>query len=348
MSQPTNIPENAPSPILNYLRSSGVFFSIFLWANHIFLHYRVAGSFIFAFMPIIGSITMYLWVILVADEFLLLEGSERISRIIKYLKHLCFGIIILYGAVALAFWVNGMSSSPSVGKKTRILSGSDINMGLQSYRHLTIGSWDGDPNPKTVLSSDKDDPGLCTGGDVEIILTEGMLSLQRIVGIKQDTEKFYMKMLKADPDSKVALAGLAEISSKKKDYGKAVEWFDQLYDKYPAEADIGRDLAVRLFDSRNYDQAAEVLKKLVETKRDYETLYLLGQALARAGKKDEAEKYLAEAKQLDPTDFRAFHLLGYVYRDTGRNEEAKEAWTRVLELNPSFAQAEKNIGSLEK
>jgi tetratricopeptide (TPR) repeat protein len=335
------------SPIFSYVRTSGVLFSLFLWANHIFVNYRVFGNIIFAFMPIIGSITMYLWVILVADEFLLLESSERISRIIKNFKHLCFGIIIFYGAVALALWVNGMSHSPSVSKRTKIVSLSDINMGLQSYSHLTIGSWDGDANPRTILSSDKDDPGLHAGGDIEIILNEGTLSLQRIIGIKQDTEKFYMKMLNADPDSKVALAGLVEIFSKKKDFGKALEWFDQLYDKYPAEADIGQDLAARLFDSRNYGQAAEVLRKLVETKRDYEVLYLLGQALARAGKKDEAEKYLEEAKQLDPTDFRAFHLLGYVYRDTGRKEEAKEAWTRVLELNPNFAQAEKNIGSLE-
>jgi hypothetical protein len=35
-------------------------------------------------------------------------------------------------------------------------------------------------------------------------------------------------------------------------------------------------------------------------------------------------------------------------RDTGRKEEAKEAWSRVLELNPNFAQAQKNIESLEK
>jgi tetratricopeptide (TPR) repeat protein len=348
MSSTGQTSPKAPSPILSYVRTSGIVFSLFLWANHIFLNYRVAGNILFAFMPIVGSITMYFWVILVADEFLLLEGSERISRIIKYLKHLCFGIIILYGAAALALWVNGISPSPSVSKKTRILFLSDFNMGLQSFSHLTIGSWDGDSNPRTVLSSDKDDPGLRAGGDVEIILTEGMLSLQRIVGIKQDKEKFYMKMLKADPDSKVALAGLVEISSKKKDFAKALEWFDQLYEKYPAEADIGQDLAGRLFDSRNYEQTAEVLKKLVEAKRDYETLYLLGQALARSGKKDEAEKYLEEAKQLDPTDFRAFHILGYVLRDTGRKEEAKEAWSRVLELNPNFAQAQKNIESLEK
>ena len=102
MSPEVQTPPKIQSPILSYVRTSGVLFSLFLWANHIFLEYRVAGNILFAFMPIIGSITMYLWVILVADEFLLLESSELISRIIKNLKHLCFGITILYGAMALA------------------------------------------------------------------------------------------------------------------------------------------------------------------------------------------------------------------------------------------------------
>ena len=348
MSPAVNPPPKTQSPILSYVRTSGVLFSLFLWANHIFLNYRVTGNIIFAFMPIVGSVTMYLWVILVADEFLLLEISERISRIFKNLKHLCSGIIIIYGAMALALWVNGMGHSPTVSKRTKIVSLSDINMGLQNYRHLTLASWDGDLNPRTILASDKDDSGLHAGGDIEFLMKEGTLSLQQIIGIKKDTEKYYMKMLAADPDSTVALAGLVEIFSKKKDFGKALEWFNQLYDKYPTQADIGKDLASRLVDSRNYGQAAEVLKKLVETNRDYELLVLLGQALARAGEKNEAEKYLEEAKRLDPTDFRAFYLLGNFYRDTGRKEEAKEAWTQVLELNPNYAQAEKNIGNLEK
>ncbi|HXZ35424.1 MAG TPA: tetratricopeptide repeat protein [Thermodesulfobacteriota bacterium] len=341
-------PPKTQSPILGYVRTSGVLFSLFLWANHIFLNYRVAGNILLAFLPIMGSITMYLWVILVADEFLLLESSERISRILRILKHLCFGVAIFYGALALGLWVNGMNHSPTVSKRTKIVSLSDVDIGLQSYRHLTITGWDADHNPRTILSNDKDDLGLHAGGDIEILLSEGALSLHRIIAIKQDKERFHLKMLTADPDSKVALAGLVEIYSRGKDFGKALELFDQLYDKYPTEADIGQDLAARLIDSRNYEQAAGVLKKLVETKKDYELQILLGQALIRAGKRDEAEKYLEEAQQLDPTDIRALFLLGYIYRDTGRKEEAKEAWTRVLELYPNFAQAEKNIESLQK
>jgi tetratricopeptide (TPR) repeat protein len=349
MSQPTKKTETAPSPILNYLRNSGAFFSIFLWANHVFLEYRVSDNTLFAFLPILASILMYLWVVLLADEFLfLLENFERISWILKKLKLLSFGLIALYGAAALALWVNGISQSPAVSKKTKIISSSVINMGLFSYGHLTIAGWDGDPSPKKILSSDTDGSALHTGADIEISTGQGTLSLNRVLEIKPDREKSNLNMLKAAPDSQIALAALVEIHSRRKDFGKALEWFDKLQATYPRETGIGQDLAARLIDSRRYEEAIHVLGKLLQAERDYEILYLLGCTLARAGKKEEAEKVLREAAELDPADFRAFHSLGYLHRDAGRKEKAREAWTRVLELFPNFVEAQKNIEAMDK
>jgi len=349
MSPLAKTPPKIHSPIVSYIWASGVFFSILLWANHIFLNYRVVGNIIFAFMPIVGSIIMYLWLVLLADELLpLIETSGAISRIIKSLKVLSLGVIALYGVMALALWVNGISHSPATTKRAKLISLSAINMGLLSHSHFTITGWDGDPQAKKILGNYNDDTGIYAGGDIEILLRKGFLSLHRVLEIKQDMEKFYLKMLKASPDSKVAIVGLVEIYAKRKELTKAHEWFDKLYEKYPGEADIGNDLAGWLIESRKYGQAAHVLKKLLETKRDYEVLYLLGYSLAWAGEKNEAEKYLIEATELDPTDHRAFYSLGYVYRDTGRNEKAKEAWTRVLEILPNFPEVERNIKSIEK
>jgi len=349
MSQEAKKPGNAPSPILNYLRNSGVFFSIFLWANHIFLDYRISDHAIFAFLPVLASLVMYLWVVLLADESLLvLDHFAGISRTLKKVKLLSFGLIAMYGAMALALWVNGISHSPAVSKKGKIISSSVVNLGLFSYSHLTIDGWDGDPRPKIILSSDKDVSAFHAGANVEILSGQGTLSLNRVLEIKPDREKFNLNMLKAAPDSQIALAALVEINCRRKDFGKALEWFDRLQATYPREAGIGQDLAARLIDSGQYEKAGHVLEKLLEAERDYETVYLLGCTLVRAGKKEEAEEVLREAAGLDPTDFRAFHSLGYLYRDAGRKEEAREAWGRVLELFPNFIEAQKNIEALEK
>jgi tetratricopeptide (TPR) repeat protein len=161
-------------------------------------------------------------------------------------------------------------------------------------------------------------------------------------------EKYYFKMLQAAPDSKVAIGGLINLYSKRNEFDLALEWYDKLVTKFPAEYDIGFDLAGKLVDAKRYRQAVIVLRKVVEVKKDYDVLYMLGYALAWAGEKDEAEKFLILATELDPTDFRAFYSLGYVYRDTGRYLKAKEAWAKVLQLLPNFPEVENNIKSLEK
>jgi tetratricopeptide (TPR) repeat protein len=161
-------------------------------------------------------------------------------------------------------------------------------------------------------------------------------------------EKYYFKMLKAAPGSKVAIEGLINLYSKRNEFDLALEWYDKLLTKFPVESDIGFDLGSQLIDAKRYRQAVIVLRKVLEVRRDYDVLYMLGVALAWAGEKDEAEKYLIEAAELDPTDYRAFYSLGYVYRDTGRYEKAKEAWVRVLKLFPNFPEVENNIRSIEK
>ena len=254
----------------------------------------------------------------------------------------------MYGAVGVALWVNAMGPSPAVSKKSKVISSSVINLGLFSYSHLTVAGWDGDSRPRIILSGDKDGSVLPVGADIEIVSGPGALSLNRVLEIKPDREKFNLNMLKAAPDSQIALAALVEINSRRKDFGKAVEWFDRLQSTYPREAGIGQDLAARLIDSRQYDQAVHVLKKLVAAEKDYEGLYVLGCTLIRAGQKEEAEKVLREAAELDPADFRAFHSLGYLHRDAGRKEKAREAWSRVLELFPNFVEAQKNIEAIDK
>jgi pentatricopeptide repeat protein len=349
MSQAAKTSTKTHNPVFTYLWASGAIFSVLLWANHIFHDYRIIGNNLFAMMPIVTSVIMGLWLILLADELLcLLESSGTLSRIIKVVKILSFGIIILYGAMALALWVNGISHSPAITKKTKIHSAAAIQMGPVNYGHVTVTGWNGDGRPQKILGGAKDDPGLNAGSDVEIVTRKGILSWDRVLEIRRDQEKYYFKMLKAAPDSRTAIIGLIEIYGKRKEFEKAKEWFDQLQAKYPGEIDIGYDLAAWLIEDRRYEPAADILKKLSELKKDYETVYLLGQTLTGAGKTDEAEKVLMQATELDPTDFRAFYRLGYVYRDMGKNEKAKEAWARVLTLFPHFSEVERNIKNIEK
>ncbi len=335
--------------VLKYFLTYPVVFTIVLWANSIFTHYRVTGNAIFTVMPVIGAITMYLWIIFLADEFLhFFESYRPITFIIKKLKIVSFMTVCLYALIASALWLNGTSLEPVMTKNTKIISISNVDAGSFHYRRLSVAPWDNAPDNMNILLTDKDEADLYTGQDVEIFLRKGILSLYRVLEVRQDMEKYYFKMLKAAPDSKVAVAGLINLYSQRNEFDLALEWYDRLLIKFPFEPHIGFDLGNRLIDAKRYRQAIIVLRKVQEVKRDYDVLYMLGYALAWAGEKEEAEKYLIEATELDPTDYRAFYSLGYVYRDMGRYEKAKEAWGKVLKLFPNFPEVENNIRSIEK
>jgi tetratricopeptide (TPR) repeat protein len=333
---------------LKYVLPYPFVFTVISWANSIFAHYRIIGNVLFTIMPVVGAMTMYLWIIFLADQFLhFLESHGPVTFIIKKLKILSLIIIGLYAMIAAALWLNGISVEPLITKTTKIISISNVNTGTFNYRRLTIVPWDENMGTRDILLTDKDEAGLYTGEDIEIFVRKGILSLDRVLEIRQDLEKYYLKMLKAAPDSKVAMGGLINLYSKRNEFDLALDWYDKLLIKFPVEYEIGFDLGGRLVDAKRYKQAVTVLKKVVEVKRDYEVVYMLGYALAWAGEKKEAEKYLMQAMDLDPTDFRAYYTLGYVYRDTGEYGKAKEAWAKVLQLLPNFPEVENNIKSME-
>jgi tetratricopeptide (TPR) repeat protein len=300
-------------------------------------------------MPLVAALTMYLWIIFLADEFLhFLESHGPVLFMIKKLKIGSFIMICFYALIASALWLNGISLEPVITKTTKIVSISNVNTGTFNYRHLTVAPWDNEMATRNILLTEADEADLYTGEETEIFVRRGILSFNRVLEIRPDMEKYYFKMLQAAPDSKVAFGGLINLYSKRNEFDLALEWYDKLVTKFPAEYEIGFDLAGKLVDAKRYRQAVVVLKNVVEVKKDYDVLYMLGYALAWAGEKDEAEKYLILATELDPTDFRAFYSLGYVYRDTGRYLKAKEAWAKVLQLLPNFPEVENNIKSLEK
>jgi len=342
-------PDYFKNPFFRYWVTYAGVFTLVLLANYTFTHYRVIGNIIFSFMPVVGTIIMYLWVILLADEFMDILGSHSsIAWIIKKVKIFSFIIIAFYGMTAFALWVNRISYEPATTKKTKILSITNVDMGAINYKSLTISPWDNKTGTQNILLTYEENIGLYKGEDIEILIRKGILSLYRVLEINRDMEKFFLKMVKAAPNARVGIEGLIEIYSTRGEFEKALEWYARLEEASPVECGTGLDLGYRLIEARRYKEAVSVAKKVLEVRRDYESLYMLGYALAWAGEKHEAEKYLIEAVELDPTDFRAFYYLGYIYRDLGQYDKAKEAWRNVLKIIPNFPEVENNLSALEK
>ncbi len=324
-------------------------FSIIAWANYTFMRYRVVENALFSLLPDAGTIMMYLWLILFFDEFLyILKSFDSLAVIIRKIKMFSFAFIALYALMAFALLINRTSITPVTIKSSKIVSLSSPRSGEFNYGKMTVEGWDDKSTTRNILLTSREATDLYAGEDVEIVTRKGVLFLDRVLEVRRDMEKFYTKMLKAAPDSKVAIRGLIDINAQKSRFDEAVKWYGTYIAKFPDDDKVGYGLGWRLVEGKRFGEATVVLKKVIETDRDYDNLYFLGYALAWAGMKYEAEKYLREATELDPTDFRAFYSLGYVYNDTGRYEKAKESWSMVLRLMPRFPEVENNLKTIEQ
>lgn len=91
----------------------------------------------------------------------------------------------------------------------------------------------------------------------------------------------------------------------------------------------------RYFESRNYAQAAEVYKKVIELNPQAVDSYNdLGLAYHYTNRSALALDILKKGTTISPSYQRIWLSYGFVLLTTGRTDEAKTALNKVIELNP--------------
>ncbi len=340
---------NNLSPLRRIVAMYGGIIAVVSWSNYAFIKYRITGNAILSVLPDTGVFMLYLWIILFIDEFLyVLQSRNSLAVVIKKIKKVSFVIIAVYALMALALRINGISFLPTTTKLTKLIAISKPYRGSGNFGKMTVQDWNDANGRRNILLASRDEASLFNGENVEVELRRGILGFERIIEVRKDMVKFYTKMLQVDPDSKNAIKGLTVAYSRRNQLEEALNWYGVYTERFTNDDNIGFNWGIRLIEDRQYSQAVTVLSKAIEKNRTYKNLYLLGYALAWAGEKYEAEKYLREASKIDPTDYSAFYSLGYVYYDTGRYRQAKEAWTTALLLMPNFPEVESNLKMVEK
>jgi tetratricopeptide (TPR) repeat protein len=123
----------------------------------------------------------------------------------------------------------------------------------------------------------------------------------------------------------------------------------------PQSAALHNNLAYELKDMKRYDDAIDRFRKALEMKPgDLISITNLGEALARAGKRDEAialyQRTLREAQSRnDPSDLNSLYFihcnLGALLAETGKTEEATEHYRVARLLKPDGAEAMTNYAN---
>ena len=105
--------------------------------------------------------------------------------------------------------------------------------------------------------------------------------------------------------------------------------------------------AVAILNDKGYDQAIELLEKVIEQSPGVTAPYInMAIACQKIGKLEQAEEHLKTALLLVPGHPVACNEYGLLYRKTGRFSEARAIYEKALSKFPDYYPVHRNLGIL--
>ncbi|MFX0061705.1 MAG: tetratricopeptide repeat protein [Candidatus Hermodarchaeota archaeon] len=192
--------------------------------------------------------------------------------------------------------------------------------------------------------------------------------------------KCFDQVVKTQPKSSMALAGLASLKINAKNYDEAWDILNQAqsydsknafivhsigniffkqqnlkaeeYLKQALEIDPNfiaswNSLGIIQFSLRNYSEAEKYWKKVVELEPDYLKIYFnLGLLYYTLQNYPEAEKYYKKVLELKIKDISIWNALALTYLRSGQDNEGEWCYKQLLDLDSSYTEAWSNLGNL--
>jgi len=157
----------------------------------------------------------------------------------------------------------------------------------------------------------------------------------------------YTKALAIKKDNTASLLGRAEANRRaghkkeaRSDYETALKTTEE---DDPNRRDAAARLASLLRDSKDYDDAVEVLREVVRTSGTNAKIYTeLGQIYIAQKRLELAQLVLAKALELDPKDPAVYNALALLAQKQGKSQEAFERFDKAAELDASYIDARFN------
>ena len=133
-----------------------------------------------------------------------------------------------------------------------------------------------------------------------------------------NAKKYYLDILKDDPDSPLANLGLGIVYMRLSEYKKAIECFKKTLDKWPDSVPVLTKLAVAYQDSGQNKKAIDIINKaLAIDDTNNHTLFLLGVCYENLKNYKEALRIFKKLSYLRPVDEDVYYHLGISYGKLG-------------------------------
>jgi tetratricopeptide (TPR) repeat protein len=123
-----------------------------------------------------------------------------------------------------------------------------------------------------------------------------------------------------------------------KDLARALEYFEKVTVLAAWNADAWWYVGSINLDKREFAQTVELMEKAKQyVPKDNRIHFLLGLALARLNRNDEAISALREASKLDPKNINIIAALGDTYNALKKFKESDESYEAALAIDPHYA-----------
>ena len=147
-------------------------------------------------------------------------------------------------------------------------------------------------------------------------------------------EETFKRVLQAEPDSRTALASLAQVYFDQGDYKQSIELIKRIPDDDLDVASLGL-LGSNFSQIHDYDNAARAYERALKQDSDNEEIRrAYAEALANMGKTAEARVELEKVLKAQPDDAFSYLRLGRLDRETGKFDQARQELGKAKSLAP--------------
>ena len=150
----------------------------------------------------------------------------------------------------------------------------------------------------------------------------------------------YQQAMQVKPEMHALWGEIGDMYQRMGEPDKALEAYNKLLEKDPANADARTAAVVILFDKKDVEGAKKLLEPVdLKTATNPNALYNIGVGFYNSQDTKEAIRYWERVIELDPKMTDAYFQLGAAYLSVKDNEKSKQMFQKVIELDPTSENA---------
>lgn len=156
--------------------------------------------------------------------------------------------------------------------------------------------------------------------------------------VLSEAQAAFEEVLRRDPDNNYALVGLGDVEKKRKDYRRALEYYQRCLETHPSNtyaifgiADVYKALGL-------YQKALQIWLDVIRREPENVTvLTRIADSYRKIRDFTQSREYYYRVLSLEPDNPFALIGLGHLYYDFKDYHEAMHAWERVYNQDPQHA-----------